>query len=135
MVYESLFQDEEGAYAQDTADFLNIPMRFIALDHVQPFERWDDPCRSVPEPVDDPCFAGLFDQFQAISADCRVVLCGEGADNLMHFEMWPYVKDMMRNREWRSLLAEAPRYLRVRFNLARTEAPPTARLFRKATSS
>ena len=110
VVYESLFQDEEGAYAQDTADFLNIPIRFIALDHVQPFERWDDPCRSIPEPVDDPCFAGLFDQFQAISADCRVVLSGEGNDSLMHFEMWPYVKDMIRNREWQRLLADGSRY-------------------------
>ncbi|MGC2700566.1 MAG: asparagine synthase-related protein [Candidatus Acidiferrales bacterium] len=131
VVYESLFQDEEGAYAQDTADFLNIPMRFIALDHVQPFERWDDPCRNVPEPVDDPCFAGLFDQFQAISADCRVVLCGEGADNLMHFEMWPYVKDQMRNRQWLNLLAEAPRYLRMRSTWPRVKRR-LQRVFRKA---
>ncbi|MFZ0084023.1 MAG: asparagine synthase-related protein [Candidatus Acidiferrales bacterium] len=114
VVYESLFQDEEGAYAQDTADFLNIPMRFIALDHVQPFERWDDPYRSVPEPVDDPCFAGLFDQFQAISADCRVVLSGEGNDSLMHFEMWAYVQDMIRNREWQRLLVDGSRYAWLR---------------------
>ncbi len=84
------------------------------MDHVQPFERWDEPDMSIPEPVDDPCFAGLFDQFRTIAADCRVVLSGEGADNLMHFEMWPYVKDMMRNREWRNLIAKTLRYVRVR---------------------
>jgi asparagine synthase (glutamine-hydrolysing) len=114
VVYESLFHDEEGAFAQETAEFLKIPIRFIALDHVQPFERWDDPCLSVPEPSDDPCFAGLFDQFQAISGDCRVVLSGEGNDSLMHFQMWPYVKDMVRNREWQRLLAEASRYAWLR---------------------
>ena len=76
------------------------------MDHVQPFERWDDPSLPIPEPVDDPCFAGLFDQFQAIAADCRVVLSGEGNDSLMHFQMWPYVKDMIRNREWQNLLAD-----------------------------
>ncbi len=114
VVYDSLFHDEEGAHAQETADFLKIPIRFIPMDHVQPFERWDDPCLSIPEPVDDPCFAGLFDQFQAIAPDCRVVLSGEGADNLMQFEMWPSVKQMARNREWPRLLAEVPRYLQAR---------------------
>ena len=114
VVYESLFQDEEGAYARETADFLKIPLRIIPMDHIQPFERWDDPCRSVPEPADDPCFAGLFDQFQAISADCRVVLSGEGSDGLMHFQMWPYVKDTLRNREWQRLLADTSRYAWLR---------------------
>jgi asparagine synthase (glutamine-hydrolysing) len=114
VVYDSLFHDEEGSYAQQTADFLKIPIRFIPMDHVQPFERWDDPTLHIPEPVDDPCFAGLFDQFQAISNDCRVVLSGEGNDSLMHFQMWPYVKDMVRNREWQKLLAESSRYVWLR---------------------
>jgi asparagine synthase (glutamine-hydrolysing) len=117
VVYESLFHDEEGAYAQETADFLKIPLRIIPMDHVQPFERWDDPCRSVPEPSDDPCFAGLFDQFQAISADCRVVLSGEGSDGLMHFQMWPYVKDTLRNREWQRLLVDTSHYAWLRPSL------------------
>jgi asparagine synthase (glutamine-hydrolysing) len=114
VVYDSLFHDEEGSYAQETADFLKIPIQFVAMDHVQPFERWDDPTLTIPEPVDDPCFVGLFDQFQAIAADCRVVLSGEGADNLMDFEMWPYLKDQMQNCEWRSLFAEIPRYVQAR---------------------
>jgi asparagine synthase (glutamine-hydrolysing) len=117
VVYESLFHDEEGAYAQETADFLKIPLRIIPMDHVQPFERWDDPYRSVPEPSDDPCFAGLFDQFQALSEDCRAVLSGEGNDSLMHFQMWPYVKDMMRNREWQRLLVDTARYAWLRPSL------------------
>jgi len=114
VVYESLFRDEESAYAQETAKFLNIPIQLIPMDHVQPFERWDDPELSIPEPVDDPCFAGLFDQFRAISTGCRVVLTGEGNDSLMHFQMWPYVKDMLRNREWRQLVAEPLRYAWIR---------------------
>ncbi len=114
VVYESLFRDEEGAYARETARFLNIPIQIIPLDNVQPFERWDDPDVSMPEPVDDPCFAGLFDQFRAISAGCRVVLTGEGNDSLMHFRMWPYVKDMVRNREFRRLVAETSHYAWIR---------------------
>ena len=80
------------------------------------FDRWTDPELSSPEPVDDPFFSGLFDQFKMIAADCRVVLSGEGIDNLMHFEMWPYAKDLMRRGDWRQFFAEVPRYLWIRLS-------------------
>lgn len=114
MVYDSLFHDKERAYAQETADFLKIPIRFMPLDGVQPFERWDDLDVHMPEPVDDAFFATRVDQFRMFSADCRAVLSGEGADNLMNFEMWPYAKDMLRNHEWVTLVSENLRYLRAR---------------------
>jgi asparagine synthase (glutamine-hydrolysing) len=114
VVYESLFPDEEGAYARQTADFLSIPIQFIPMDGVQPFERWDDPCLNIPEPVDNPCFAGLFDQYRTVSHSCRVVLTGEGNDSLMHFQMWPYIQDMARNREWRRLFTDTLHYARIR---------------------
>jgi asparagine synthase (glutamine-hydrolysing) len=114
VVYKSLIPDQEGEYASASAEFLKIPIQFIAMDALQPFERWNDPELHWPEPVDDPFFAGLFDQFGTIAADCRVALSGEGSDNLMHFQMWPYVKNMIRNREWLALATQTPRYLSVR---------------------
>jgi asparagine synthase (glutamine-hydrolysing) len=125
VVYKSLIPDQEGEYASQVAQFLNIPIQFIAMDALRPFERWNDPELRWPEPVDDPFFAGLFDQFGAIAADCRVALSGEGSDNLMHFQMWPYVKNMVRNREWLTLLTQTPRYLSVRQS-------PLPGLFRRA---
>ncbi len=79
VVYESLIPDQDGRYAREVAEFLKIPLQCIPMDELQPFERWEDPEMSSPEPVDDPFFAGLFDQFRTIAADCRVVLSGEGA--------------------------------------------------------
>ena len=114
VIYESLIPDEEGGYARAVADFLNIPIQFIAMDALQPFERWHDSDLHWPEPVDDPFFAGFFDQFRTIAADRRVVLSGEGSDNLMHFQMWPYVKSMIHNREWGALVTQVPQYLSVR---------------------
>jgi asparagine synthase (glutamine-hydrolysing) len=114
VVYESLIPDQDGRYAREVAEFLKIPLQSILVDALRPFERWEEPETWSPEPVDDPFFAGLFDQFRAIAADCRVVLSGEGADNLMHFEMWPFVRQLMRNQEWRTLLTETPRYLWLR---------------------
>ena len=91
VVYENLIADRDGANAQLVADFLRIPIRRLAVDDLPLFDRWDDAELAWPEPVDDPLAAGVFDQFQMIATDCRVVLSGEGSDNLMYFEMWPYV--------------------------------------------
>ncbi len=114
VVYESLIPDQDGRYAREVAEFLKIPHQTIPMDRLQPFERWDDPGIGSPEPVDDPYFAGLFDQFRTIAADCRVVFSGEGADNLMHFEMLPFARALMRERQWVSLFRETSRYLSLR---------------------
>jgi asparagine synthase (glutamine-hydrolysing) len=126
MVYESLFADEEGAYAKDLARFLQIPIQCISLDELRPFENWPlgegNAHRAAdelnwPEPVDDPFFAGLFTQFQAIAANCRVALSGDGSDNLMHFEMGPHARDLARNGHWLDLAAQLPRYMQLRGSL------------------
>jgi asparagine synthase (glutamine-hydrolysing) len=114
VVYESLIPDQDREHARRVAEFLKIPLQCIPMDRLQPFERWNDPEVRSPEPVDDPFFAGLFDQFRRIAADCRVVLSGEGPDNLMHFQMWPFTRDLVRNQEWGSLIRETSRYLCLR---------------------
>ncbi len=114
VTYESLIPDRDGECARQVAEFLQIPIRYLPVDGLQLFDRWDDPELSWPEPVDDPFFAGLFDQSRMVAADCRVALEGEGMDNLMVFEMRPYLRHLVRNREWRHLFAEAPRYFRAR---------------------
>jgi asparagine synthase (glutamine-hydrolysing) len=114
VVYESLIPDRDGAHAKETAEFLKIPARYLALDNLQPFDGWDSGDWMWPEPPEDPLFAGLFDQFEMISEDCRVVLSGEGCDNLMDFEMWPHAKDLMGQRDWRQLFGDTLRYASMR---------------------
>jgi asparagine synthase (glutamine-hydrolysing) len=114
VIYKSLIPDEEGYYARQVADFLKIPIQFIAVDELKAFAISDGPEMHWPEPVDDPFFAGLFTQFATIGAECRVALSGEGSDNLMHFQMWPHCKDMVKRREWLNLAKQAPRYCAVR---------------------
>jgi asparagine synthase (glutamine-hydrolysing) len=113
-VFESLIPDREGEYAREVAEFLRLPVKFMASDHTQLFEGWDDSEFSLPEPVEDPLFAGFLDSCRNISADCRVLLSGEGVDNLLDFQMWPYAADLRRNGEWRRLLTELANYFWVR---------------------
>ncbi|HVH73194.1 MAG TPA: asparagine synthase-related protein [Candidatus Dormibacteraeota bacterium] len=113
-VYESLIPDHERSYAREVGEFLRIPVKFQAMDGVQLFEGLHDPELSLPEPIDNPLFGGFLESWRLISADCRVLLCGEGSDNLMHFQMWPHITDLRRNGEWQRLLTETANYLWVR---------------------
>jgi asparagine synthase (glutamine-hydrolysing) len=113
-VFESLIPDQEGEYAREVGEFLHFPVKFMPADHTQLFEGWDNPELSWPEPIDDPLFANFFHSCRNISADCRVVLSGEGSDNLLDFQMWPYARDLRRRGEWRRLLTEVANYLWIR---------------------
>ncbi len=113
-VYESLIPDREGEYAREVGAFLRVPVKFLAMDEAEFFERWEDPQLRWPEPIDDPFFAKNLDCYRNLSAECRVLLSGEGCDNLMDFQMWPYVEDMRQRGEWRQLLTDVGNYLWVR---------------------
>ena len=113
-VFESLIPDREGEYACEVGEFLRVPVKFMAGDDTQLFAGWDDPEFSLPEPVENPLFADFLDSCRNISAGCRVLLSGEGNDNLMDFQMWPYAGDLLRKKEWRRFLTEMANYFWVR---------------------
>lgn len=110
----SQIADPEGCFARQAAAFLHIPMKFLQVNAGELFAGWDNPKLSLPEPVDNPLFVGFLDAERIISADCRVLLSGEGADNLMDFQMWPYVGDLRRRGDWQRLLTEMVNYAWVR---------------------
>ena len=111
---ESHSPDPERRFAREVGDFLRIPIKFLPIDHVELFDGWDDPELSRPEPVDNPLIANFLESCRIISLDCRVLLSGEGSDNLMDFQMWPYAKVLWRNREWWRLFTEMANFLWVR---------------------
>lgn len=113
-VYESLIPDHEGDYAHEVGQFLRIPVKFIVMDEVQLFEQWDDPAMSTPEPTDNPFQAAALETYRDISAHCSVLFSGEGCDNLMDFQMWPYIGDLRRGGEWQRVVTELANYLWVR---------------------
>lgn len=110
VAHNHLPQDRDPAHAAQLAASLGIPARFIAMDDLRPFDQFDSPQLIAPEPVEDPLFVGLFVTFRTIAEDCRVVFSGEGADNLMHFQMWPYAADLRRRGEYGRLMCEVLQY-------------------------
>jgi asparagine synthase (glutamine-hydrolysing) len=114
VTYDSILQDGEGALAKKTAEHLRIPIQFIPFDRAQAFDRWNDTHYSRPEPDESPFFAAEFDLFRKIAVDCSVVLSGEGSDNLMFFEMWPYLRQLWREQSWSKFLRDGSQYLWIR---------------------
>lgn len=112
--YQTLLPDQDGSYARRTASFLDIPIKCLPLDGLKIFERWSDQGINWPEPVDDPLGAGLFDLFHAMAADSRVVLSGEGSDNLMYFQMLPHLRQLVRNNDFYPALADWVHYVSIR---------------------
>jgi asparagine synthase (glutamine-hydrolysing) len=103
-------QDRDPAHAAQLALALEMPQQNIYMDGVGLYEQFDGPHPIAPEPVEDPLFAGLFLTFETIAQECRVVLSGEGADNLMHFQMWAYAADLRRRGEYGRLMSEIAQY-------------------------
>jgi asparagine synthase (glutamine-hydrolysing) len=79
--YDRLIPDDERVYASKVAKFLNIPHKYIPLDDIELFEKWDDPRYRSPEPNDDPLSSGGLGVLDMVASDCRAALFGEGADN------------------------------------------------------
>jgi asparagine synthase (glutamine-hydrolysing) len=114
VAYDHLFHDQEGYFARKTADFLGIPIRVLTFDNLMPFQRWQDPETALPAPVGDPYFAETFEEFESLGSQYRVLLNGHGGDDVMDFQMWPYIQDLARRREWRRLIMDGSNFLRVR---------------------
>jgi asparagine synthase (glutamine-hydrolysing) len=112
--YDSLIPDQEGFYARQSAEHLGIPNEYLPLDNIEFFEKWDVAEYRYPEPSGDPFYARKIELYRRIALHCRVVLSGEGADNLMYFQMWPYMKELRQHREWSRLAFETAWFLWVR---------------------
>lgn len=101
---EKLLGDREGYFAQQTAAYLNVPLEIVPRDDLARFSLVSNEDFVFPEPIDDPFALAIREQFRIIAKDSRVVLYGEGADNLMYFQLAPYLNALARRGEWLTLM-------------------------------
>jgi asparagine synthase (glutamine-hydrolysing) len=84
------------------------------MDGFRLFDAWDDPDKIPPEPVEEPLSAAWSEEKRFLSSHARVGLSGTGGDNLLHFQMWPYVKDLLRRHCCGALCKDLAQYLWIR---------------------
>ena len=83
IVYDSLIPDEERQFAELAAGALRMPASCFAADRYLPFDGWKELHPFTPEPTDDPFLRMRTDHLKDIASHGRVLLCGEGGDELL----------------------------------------------------
>jgi asparagine synthase (glutamine-hydrolysing) len=87
---QPIFADEEGTLAARCAEWLGLPLRNF---HVGSFLPFDDIEKSaLPEPGCSPYWAMHQFCFQQIANEARVVLTGDGGDEILSTPALPYLR-------------------------------------------
>jgi asparagine synthase (glutamine-hydrolysing) len=100
--------DPEPPLAAMVACTLKLPHQFRDSDDDAPFDDWGLRMPFMPEPVNDPYWAGKHTGRQLLSSHSRVVLSGEGGDELLHPE---FACDLLGRVPVGRLLWEGARYV------------------------
>jgi asparagine synthase (glutamine-hydrolysing) len=94
--YTPLFEDEEGSYATKVAQHIGIPIDILAGASARPFSGWEEALLSTPEPCSEPFFALHVEHYRQVAQRARVVLSGDGGDDVMTGRAWPYLVYLLK---------------------------------------
>lgn len=106
--WRPLFDDPEPEFARLTAKHLGMAHEILEEDSIRP-----DECgaTSAPEPSSE-FFLDRDRRFrQSISKHARVVISGDGGDDVLSGQSWPYLKYLYGRGEWTEILKSFGGYL------------------------
>jgi asparagine synthase (glutamine-hydrolysing) len=108
--YTPLFEDEEGAFATKVAQHLGIPIDILAGAYSSPFAGWEEALVSTPEPCSEPFFALHVEHYRQVAQRARVVLSGDGGDDILTGRAWSYLVYLLKRGRLATLAAAFGRY-------------------------
>jgi len=94
--YTPLFDDEEGHFAAQTAQHLGIPIDILPGASCTPFGGWEETSLTTPEPSSEPFFALHLEHYRQVAQRARVVLSGDGGDDIMTGRAWLYLVYLLK---------------------------------------
>jgi asparagine synthase (glutamine-hydrolysing) len=106
--WRPLFDDPEPEFARLTARHLGLAHEILEENSIRP-----DECgaASAPEPSSE-FFLDRDHRFrQTISKHARVVISGDGGDDVLSGQSWPYLKYLYRRGEWTQILSSFGGYI------------------------
>jgi len=108
--WHPFFDDPEPAFAKLSAQHLGLAQEVLQDQRLQPFEgAQSEPC--TPEPSDEIFFARDRRFSRRVAAHANVVLSGDGGDDVLIGQAWPYLTYLWRNRKWQNFARDFGGYL------------------------
>jgi asparagine synthase (glutamine-hydrolysing) len=107
VVYDTLIPDRERSYACAAARALGVENHVFTADSHGPFERWDRIRPFLPEPIGDPFAEMRLRQLTDIAAHSRILLSGEGGDEVLWSSWAIDVARQMKVTEFAASFARA----------------------------
>ena len=94
--YTPLLEDQEGAFASRTAKHLGIPIGILSGASWPPFGGREESSLGTPEPCAEPFWALHVEHFRQVAQRARVVLSGDGGDDIMTGRAWPHLLHLLK---------------------------------------
>ena len=106
--WRPLLDDPEPEFATVTARHLGIAQEILEDPSIQP----DDPSLPcvTPEPTGELFFGRACRLSRRIASFSRVVLSGDGGDNVLDGQAWPYLNYLWARGDWATLVREFGSY-------------------------
>ena len=102
--WNPFFDDPEPAFAQLTAEHLGIAHEILGETKLVPFEGTGTEQATTPEPSDQMFFQRDQRQWKKIAAHANVVLSGDGGDDVLTGQGWPYLVELNKRGDWAEIV-------------------------------
>jgi asparagine synthase (glutamine-hydrolysing) len=103
--------DEESDIASRFAKSLGIPCQIVHSGDALPFAGWEKLPAPFPEPVLDPYSNAYLSNYRLIAKQSRVVLTGNGGDEVLRLQALPYLRFLYQRQGLLSVLSTVGRYM------------------------
>src|SRR5215472_6686073 len=106
--WRPLLDDPEPEYAHRTARHLGLEQAILEEENISPDD--ETPAAFRPEPTAELFFDRALRLYRAISAHSGVVLAGDGGDNVLDGQAWPYLKYLWQRGDWKEIAQRMSAY-------------------------
>lgn len=108
---EPFVQDPEPEFAALSARHLGIAHQILTEPELIPFAGAESRNWQIPEPDQEYFFLREKKQLQKIAAYSNVVLGGDGGDDVLTGQGWPYLVHLWRQRDWKRIAHDFGGYM------------------------
>jgi len=109
--WQPFFDDPEPEFASLSAAHLSLNHEVLTDAELVPFAGADSGEWQVPEPDQEYFFLRHKRQLEKIAAFSTVVIGGDGGDDVLAGQSWPYLVHLWRERDWKRIAEDFGGYL------------------------